>query len=164
VVLWAGVVLSLAFVLFRVYVRIKVFRKLSTDDYFVILAWLLGLVNTAIWQASAHQLYLGISLSSGQTQVIPPDLPNQIVKFLRAVLVAYLVQYTALWFVKLAFLFFFQGLGRNIKIQKIIWWSTLAFIISSYAICIATVDYHCLGAGFTQSLSISSLFPLWPER
>lgn len=148
---------------FRIYVRIRVFRKLSIDDYFVILAWLLALVNTTLWQTSADQLYLGIAISSGQTQVIPPDFPEQIVKFLRVIMATYLVQYTALWFVKLAFLFFFKGLGRNIKIQRIIWWSTMAFIISSYIVCIGTVDYRCLGAGFTESLSTSSPSPFWPE-
>lgn len=40
------------------YIRIKVFRKLSTDDYFVFLAWLMALVTAAIWQARAKQLYL----------------------------------------------------------------------------------------------------------
>jgi hypothetical protein len=154
--------------MFRVYVRIKVFRKLSTDDYLVFLAWLLALVNAAIWQARAKQLYLGISISSGQTSVLPLDLLDQIEKFLRAILAAHLVQYTALWCVKLSFLFFFRGLGRNIRVQRIIWWSTLAFLISSYAVCIGTVDYRCLAAGLTQSISqsisISSPSSSWPER
>jgi len=150
--------------MFRVYVRIKVFRKLSTDDYLVFLAWLLALVNAAIWQARAKQLYLGISLSSGHTRVFPLDLPDQIEKFLHAILAAYLVQYTALWCVKLSFLFFFRGLGRNIRVQRIIWWSTLAFLISSYAVCIGTVDYRCLAAGFTQSISTSSPSSSWGER
>lgn len=120
----------------------------------------MALINAAIWQARAKQLYLGISLSSGQSQVFPPDLPSQIESFLRAILAAYLVQYTALWCVKLSFLFFFRNLGRNIKVQRIIWWSTLAFVISSYAVCIGTIDYRCLEAGFSQG--IGTLTPFLP--
>ena len=138
--------------MFRVYVRFKFFHKLSTDDYFLLIAWLMALTNAAIWQARATQLYLGIELSSGQISAFPPDLPTQIEIYLRSILGAYLVQYTALWCVKLSFLFFFRGLGRNIKVQRIIWWSTLVFVVTSYAVCVGTVDYDCLTSKFAQSI------------
>ncbi len=145
--------LSLAFLLTRVYIRFKVFHKLSTDDYFLITAWLMALVNTTIWQVRWKELYFGVDIGSGKTIVIPTNISTLIENFMRAVLGSYLVQYTALWGVKFSFLFFFRGLGRNIKLQRILWWCTLAFLITSYIICVATINYRCLGSSFERSLS-----------
>ena len=144
--------LSLAFLLTRVYIRFKVFHKLSTDDYFLITAWLMTLANAAIWQVRWKELYFGVDFGSGKTTVIPTNIGTLVVNLLRAILGSYLLHYTALWCVKFSFLFFFQGLGRNIKLQRILWWCTLAFLITSYIICVATLDYRCLGSSFERSL------------
>ncbi|MCJ1348459.1 hypothetical protein MMC31_006691, partial [Peltigera leucophlebia] len=96
-VLWAGVVLSLTFLLTRVYIRFKVFHKLSTDDYFLITAWVMALVNATIWQVRWKELYFGIAIASGQATVIPTNISTLVVNFLRSILGSYLVQYTALW-------------------------------------------------------------------
>lgn len=151
--------LSFAFLLIRIYIRFKVFHKLSIDDYFLITAWLMALVNAAIWQVRWKALYFGIGIATGQTTVIPANIDTLVVNFLRSILGSYLVQYTALWCVKFSFLFFFQGLGRNIKLQRIIWWCTLAFLITSYIICVATVNYHCLGSSFERSLGNATSSP-----
>lgn len=121
----------------------------------------MALVNAAIWQVRWKELYFGIGIASGQTIVIPANIGTLVVNFLRSILGSYLVQYTALWCVKFSFLFFFQGLGRNIKLQRIIWWCTLAFLITSYIICVATVDYRCLGSSFERSLGNATTLSLW---
>lgn len=117
----------------------------------------MALVNSAIWQVRWKELYFGIEIASRQITVIPANIDTLIVNFLRSILGSYLVQYTALWCVKFSFLFFFHGLGRNIKLQRIVWWCTLAFLIISYIICIATVDYRCLGSSFERSLGEANI-------
>lgn len=112
----------------------------------------MALVNAAIWQGRWKELYFGIDIASGQTTVIPTNVGTLIVNFLRSILGSYLIQYTALWCVKFSFLFFFRGLGRNIKLQRILWWCTLAFLITTYIICVATLNYRCLGASFERSI------------
>ena len=112
----------------------------------------MALVNAAIWQVRWKELYFVIDIASGQTTVIPTNIGTLVVNFLRSTLGYYLVHYTALWCVKFSFLFFFQGLGRNIKLQRILWWCTLAFLITSYIICVATINYRCLGASFERSM------------
>lgn len=112
----------------------------------------MALVNAVIWQVRWKDLYFGIDIASGQITVIPTNIGTLVVNFLRSILGSYLLQYTALWCVKFSFLFFFRGLGRNIKLQRILWWCTLAFLITSYIICAATLNYRCLGASIERIL------------
>ena len=112
----------------------------------------MALVNAAIWQVRWKELYFGIDIGSGQTSVIPTNIGTLVVNFLRSTLGYLLVQFTALWCVKFSLLFFFQGLGRNLELQRILWWCTLAFLITSYIICVATIDYRCLGGSFERVL------------
>ena len=44
-VVWAGVAVSLVFLLIRLFARCKGFKKLFVDDAFVIFAWLLALLT-----------------------------------------------------------------------------------------------------------------------
>lgn len=118
----------------------------------------MALVNATIWQVRWKELYFGIAIASGQTTVIPTNISTLVVNFLRSILGSYLVQYTALWCVKFSFLFFFQGLGRNIKLQRILWWCTLAFLITSYIICVATLNYRCFGSSFERSQGNATKF------
>ena len=128
----------------RIYIRIKIFHRLSVDDAFLIMAWLMTLANASIWQAIWDALCLSIALISGKLRVLPPDVLPESHKFLRSLYAAYLISYSSLWSVKLSFLFFFRGLGHRIKRQRIIWWAVLAFVLASYAVCIGTLDYRCL--------------------
>lgn len=98
--------LSLAFLLTRIYIQFKVFHKLSIDDYFLTTAWLMAPVNVAIWQVRWKELYFGIEIASRQITVIPANIGTLVANYLRSILGFYLVQYTALWCVKFSFLFF----------------------------------------------------------
>ncbi|MCJ1431731.1 hypothetical protein MMC27_001086 [Xylographa pallens] len=124
----------------------KVFHRLSVDDGFLLAAWIMSLANASIWQAARKQLYLGVAVSSGQSVALPTDFFSEMQTFLRSLLGAYLIQFSTLWSVKLSFLFFFRGLGRNVKRQRIIWWIAIAFDLASFAVCIGTLDYLCLAS------------------
>ncbi|KAH6669839.1 hypothetical protein B0J14DRAFT_486176 [Halenospora varia] len=143
-VLWACVGISLAFILFRAYTRLRIFHKFAADDYLLAIAWLTSVTIAGIWQVRATELYFGIALASGQATHFPTDLGSQIERYLRAILGAYIVQYLGLWCVKLSLLFFFKGLGTGIRQQMIFWWCTFAFIVSSFFVCLGTIDYKCL--------------------
>ncbi|MCJ1282375.1 hypothetical protein MMC26_001698 [Xylographa opegraphella] len=148
-VLWAGVAVSFCFFVFRIYVRMKVFHRVSVDDGFLLAAWIMSLGSASIWQAARKQLYLGVAVASGESVALPTDFFSEMQTFLRSLLAAYLIQFTTLWSVKLSFLFFFRGLGRNVKRQRIIWWTAMAFVLASLAVCIGTLDYLCLASSVT---------------
>lgn len=57
-----------------------------------------------------------------------------------------------LYLVKLSFMAFFHGLGRNLRAQKVLWWCVLGFIIASYTISVAMFDYSCLTADWEHIL------------
>ena len=142
--LWAGVVVSLCFLLFRFYVRLKIFRRLHFEDPFVFAAWLMNLVNAVIWQKTATELYLVIAVESGQIDMPLPEYISHVYIQLHALFASYLLYYTALWSVKLSFLFFFRNLGNDIRRQRIFWYCVFAYTIASYFTCLGIIDYKCL--------------------
>lgn len=60
--LWGATAITALFVMFRVFVRIKVFRKLWADDALVIFAWLLLLITAVLWQTQFEALYTQFEL------------------------------------------------------------------------------------------------------
>ncbi|CAF9936601.1 MAG: hypothetical protein HETSPECPRED_010382 [Heterodermia speciosa] len=142
--LWAGVVVSFCFFMFRIFVRIKVFRRLFPDDALVLAAWFMLIAYAAIWQWCGDQLYLSVAVASGKLLMPPPDFLDQLETFLHGLFVAYYMFYTLLWSIKMSFLLFFWKLGHNVRRQRPLWWSVFAFTVASYAVCLGLVDYSCL--------------------
>ncbi|CAD6588374.1 MAG: hypothetical protein ASARMPRED_003539 [Alectoria sarmentosa] len=119
--LWAGVAVSFCFLTFRVYVRLKIFRRLHIEDPFVLAAWLMNLANTIVWQKTAKKLYSVIAVESGQIFMPPPEYSSYLYIELQSLFASELLYYTALWSVKLSFLLFFRNLGNNIRRQMLLW-------------------------------------------
>lgn len=128
---------SFCFLLFRFYVRIKIFHRLHVEDPFVLAAWLMNLANAVVWQKSAKELYAAESMPT-------PVYLSHIHVELHSLFASELLYYTALWSVKLSFLLFFHSLGNYIRRQMIIWYCLLAFTIASYVTCLCMMDYRCL--------------------
>lgn len=142
--LWAGVTVSLFFLLFRFYVRVKIFRRLHIEDPFVLAAWLMNLVNAVIWQKTANKLYSVIAVESGQISMPPPEYDSNVYSQFHGLFASYLLYYTALWCVKLSYLLFFRNLGNSIRRQRILWYWVFAFTMASYVSCLCMIDYRCL--------------------
>ena len=142
--LWAGVAVSLCFLLFRFYVRLKIFRCLHTEDPFVLIAWLINLANAVVWQNNASDLYTVIEVVDGQKIMPSPQFVSSVKSGLRSLFVSYLLYYTALWSVKLSFLFFFRHLGNSIRRQRILWYCVFVFTSATYVTCVGTINYKCL--------------------
>ena len=130
--------------MFRIFVRVKVFRRLFPDDALVLAAWLMLIAYAAIWQWCGNQLYLSIAVASGRLLMPPPDFLDQLETFLHGLFVAYYMFYTLLWSIKMSFLLFFWKLGHNVRRQRPLWWSVFGFTVASYAVCLGLVDYGCL--------------------
>lgn len=142
--MWAGVAVSFCFLLFRFYVRLKIFRRLHIEDPFVLAAWLMNLANAVIWQKSANELYSVIAVESGQLTIPPPEYFSSVYIELHSLFASELLYYTALWSVKFSFLLFFRNLRNDIRRQMILWYWVLAFTIASYVGCLCMINYKCL--------------------
>lgn len=147
--MWAGVIFTIALLLFRIYVRVKTFRKLYYDDLLVVIAWLMFLSSAIIWQLNKNDLYRSLAVSTGHSYPPPIDYPQKTEKYLRASLVVLLFFYSSLWSIKISFLIFFRRLGQKVKGQRHLWWFALAITLFSYFVCIGTTDYKCLVSSFS---------------
>lgn len=152
---WAGVAISFGFLLFRIYVRLRIFRRLFIDDPFLIAAWLMTLANAIIWQVTVEPLYLTVGLVSGQITSPPQDFISKSFTYLHAQFSSYVLYYTSLYLTKFSFLLFFRKLGNKVKRQRVIWWSALLFVIASYAVSFGISDFSCLVGSKAAALSWS---------
>ena len=136
--------MSFCFFMFRIFVRVKIFRRLFPDDALVLAAWLMNIGYAAVWQWCGNQLYLSIAVASGKLLIPSPEVVEQLQTFLHGLFVACYLFYTCLWSIKMSFLIFFWKLGHNVQRQKILWWAIFAITLASYAVCLGLVDYRCL--------------------
>jgi hypothetical protein len=151
--LWGGVCFSLLFVIYRIYFRLRLSHKLFIEDYFILSAWIFSLSNAMLWTIEARDLYIGMALGTDNA-VYPPDLFAIMDRYFKSLLAMYVVQYAGLWSVKFSLLFFFRGLGRNIKMQRILWWCATAFISASFVVCIGIIQYKCMTTPFPKSVGM----------
>ena len=140
--LWAGIVLSLAFLVFRLTVKWRSYRKTYSDDYLVIIAWILLLASTILWQIMSPNLYELFDVVSGQA-LLTPGFVDRNTDLLRSLAPFSLLFYTCLWTVKLSFLLFFRRLGLNVRGQKIWWWCVLVITLLTWAATVADNDWKC---------------------
>lgn len=144
---WGGVVITALVFAFRIYVRLRSFRRLFADDVLVFIAWSMLTSNALIWQLNKDALYDNIAVSSGQ--LFPPkSFARDSERYLRGSTVIIAFFYSGLWSVKLSFLIFFKRLGQKVRGQKILWWIVLGITIASYFAVLGTIQYRCLDSSF----------------
>lgn len=146
--LWGGLTISIACFALRIFVRIKSFKRLYADDGLVFFALLSLFVTVIIWQYAKEGLYTQLKVLAGLEES-PADMTQRVEQYLRLTGIILVLFYTSLWAVKLSFLMLFKRMGRNVKNQKIIWWSVAVFVVLGYAASVGTVDWKCLFSSFT---------------
>jgi hypothetical protein len=142
---------SSSFVLFRVLVRINVFRKLYADDYLVIGAWILLLISAIIWQTQQRVLYTFYTLL--YDGILPdPTFTSSWGMFLKLENTLLVIFYTSLWTVKLSFLLFFRRLGLRASTYRLTawWWIVLGLSTAMWLTCIGDVPWDCSRGGEEQ--------------
>lgn len=131
-------VIAFPFVLFRLFVRWKVFRKLFADDAFVVLSYLLLLMYAILWQDRARDLYIVFAVGSGATKA-EADYLDHLKRYVTARIVYAFLYPFSLWSIKFAFQLFFLRLGRKARRQMFLWWSVLGCNI----ICLGVPVWRC---------------------
>ena len=141
--MWAGVGVSLIFILFRVYVRLTVFRRLFIDDACLFAAWLMFLAYAIIWQQTYHFPYTSNRVSLGEIP-LPADFVSQVYKYTRADIGVTLLNTIGLWAIKLSFVLFFRKLGQNVAKQRVLWWMVVGALIVGFAVVVGCYDWPCM--------------------
>ncbi|KAI1493659.1 hypothetical protein F5X96DRAFT_620776 [Biscogniauxia mediterranea] len=139
-VLWSGTAFSIIVVSARLVIRLKLFGRLKIDDYLVLWALAFNLTSTLIWTVLSRDLYITLVTEEADWA----SLLNVIAEALHGNLASYICSWSCLWSIKLSFMAFFHGLGRQIRSQQILWWCVLVFIVATYAVCVGMFDYTCL--------------------
>ena len=151
---WTGVVLSLGFLIFRVFVRVRLFRRLFPDDGFVVAAWLFYVALSVIFQTQINSLWIVINVGRDPQEQLSPDYVQRSNVFLHLQSGAWILSLTALWLVKFSFLLFFRKLGNHVRRQRILWWAILGFTSASYVVCISLGAYKCWTPADRNALGI----------
>ncbi|RAH63771.1 uncharacterized protein BO66DRAFT_444629 [Aspergillus aculeatinus CBS 121060] len=141
-VLWTFTASSTIFVVARIVIRLKTFRRLFVDDFFVLLAWILSVITGIVWRIESPVLYEMYALSAGKTPLTPGVVPrlNALMRFEAPFMVLF---YTTLWCVKFSFLTFFYKLGSKIQTHRRWWWVVSVITLAVWVISVGDIDYQC---------------------
>ena len=153
-VMWIGVVLSLGFLIFRVYIRLRLFHRLFPDDGFVVAAWLFYVALGIIFQTQINSIWIAIDVGSNWHEQLSPDSTERLIAFLHLQIGAWILSLTALWLVKFSFLLFFRKLGNHVRRQRILWWAVIGFTLASYVVCISLGPFKCWITAEANALGI----------
>ena len=141
--IWAWTAIAFPFLIFRLFVRWKVFRTLFIDDALVVLAYSILLSYAAFMQTRAEDIYYVIRVAIGAEQT-DGSFNSHFYRFNKSQLATNFLYPFCLWSVKLAFLLFFRRLGKRVRYQEIFWWCILAFNTSTLAVWLGVSNWHCL--------------------
>lgn len=148
-VVWSCVGSSLCFVLFRIDVRLRVFRRLYDDDFLVVLAWITLFTYTVLWHVQRTLELLYESCSIGYGGILPSMYyVEHFTNWLHINFAELFLNLIGLWCIKVAFLAFFRRLGRKVKGQKIIWRAVFALTVAGLAISAGVCYFPCIFANY----------------
>lgn len=140
--LWAGIAVSLLFLIFRLFVELRTFRKLNADAYLVILAWTMSFGSAILFQVKGSPLYELYAIGSRQKSVGSGSV-DRIRGFLRIMVPFQILFICGLWTIKLSLLIFFRRMGSSVKGHKTWWWFVLVINILGWVASIGTIDFDC---------------------
>lgn len=140
--LWTGVAVSSCFLVFRLYVKLRSFRRLYSDDYLVFAAWIMLLAFAILWQVEVPTLYLQYAVQSGNARFTPGFI-NKDTELLRSIVPFTILFYSCLWAVKISLLLFFRRLGSSVRGQRIWWWSIFVITVIAWVACIGDINWRC---------------------
>ncbi|MCJ1314667.1 hypothetical protein MMC25_008349 [Agyrium rufum] len=143
--IWGAVATTFLFVACRLVIRMKVFRRLFSDDIFVVLSWLFFLANVILYQEMTDTIYLTINVFAG-LEAPPADILQRTLVFLHEELAANLLFLASIWSIKISFLLFFKKLGNNVSKQYALWWIVFWGTLIGFVISLATTEYRCTTA------------------
>lgn len=133
-VAWSGWVLAAMFVGLRCLVRITETRRLHTDDYWVLAAFVLLTTNAVLQTLQTPSLYYLVWASAGQVQP-GEELVVQGTRYTYFEFVIIALFWTITWSVKSSFLAMYWRLFDGLPNYRKAWIGVAVFAVGSYIGC-----------------------------
>lgn len=146
-VLWGGLAIAIICCCLRFVARVRTFKKLLIDDYFVVFALVIAIANVIVWQIHLRDLYYFMEVVAG-LEFPKADFASVAESYFKSTVAVLILFYSCLWSIKLSFLLFFRRLGANVSHQKLVWWPVFGVTLATYFVCIGTIPYLCLVRSF----------------
>ncbi|KAF2687328.1 hypothetical protein K458DRAFT_296574 [Lentithecium fluviatile CBS 122367] len=140
--MWIFTGVTLAFVLARLGIRLRIGGKLAWDDALVVLAWLMLLATAIVWKIYMPLEYRHYATVRGEYLFDTVAIRN-FDKLMKVIAPMNILFYSGLWAIKFSFMLFFAKLGNQIRSFKIWWWIVLAITAIAYIGCIADIQWEC---------------------
>jgi len=141
---WVITFLCTAMCAARIYIRLKCFRRLFLDDYFMLVAWMLLVCIAALGQVYLSGCYVLMAVSRGVATHIPADFVEFTADTLRGFGISMLMCYLGVWTIKLQYLLFFRRLGAQQKNYTRLWWVVLVLCVGCGGVFLGLFPYNCL--------------------
>lgn len=155
--------LSLGCLILRCYIRLKCFRRVFADDILCLVAWLIFLISSILWQTVMDDMFTYFALAARRLPEPTPVTGEMMERFLRMSIPCTLMFHTVLWLIKLSFLAFFRRLGQQVRGQRLLWWCVLGVVLASWVACIGTIGYRCRLVKYTEIVG-KAVLPSRPSR
>lgn len=111
----------------RIYIRLKCFRELPFEDWFMVAALACHLALAIVGQLFLVDLYALLEAENGGA--IGPDFFTTSLRNVKAFGVSCILSLAGIWFIKLNFLFFFYRIGHHMRAYRICWIIAVIFNI-----------------------------------
>ena len=143
--------------MFRIYVRLRVCRRIFDDDVLVILAWLVLLICAALWhvQGTLKLLFESLYIEFGAERQPSTYYQEHVLSWLRMMFAETFLGIIGLWCIKFAFLALSRRLGHNVKGQKVLWRTILVLTTAGLAISVGVLYYPCMFTTWEHAASES---------
>ena len=133
---------ALCFLVFRLYVRLKSFGKLLSDDYLVLFAYSTFLANAILWRFQLRLVYDTFPVAANQKPYTDAWWA-ELKQLHRSIFASIILFLSCLWALKLSFLLFFWNLGERAKDHRIWWWCVLAMTFAAWIVSVAVFPFNC---------------------
>ena len=130
----------------RTYLRLRKFRCLFVDDYFLFFAVLTLSIGSGLLYVGLPYAFVQANVESG-LQTPDVNFTQQTVKDRRFAYPATMLLVFAIFSVKISFLFLFKSLIRRVRHLIVLWWCVLCFLIPSAVVCICGLFIGCSDFG-----------------
>ncbi|KAF4636503.1 hypothetical protein G7Y89_g1573 [Cudoniella acicularis] len=127
----------------RAYIRYACFRRLLLEDYLMLVALAMHIVEAVLIQIYVQYAYTMESVEKGDLSGFGPNFfPNSKKAFV-AIGTSVNLTIIGVLIVKLNFLLFFRRLAANIRMFTIMWWAVLIFTVAGAVAQIAMQQFGC---------------------
>lgn len=148
----------------RIVVRLHHNRRLLSDDYWMIFAWLAHTTLCALQTVQQDSLWYTTELAAGR---FPPDkeTAHQLEELVRWQFPIIKLFWVVLWSVKSSFLAIFFRLVKPFPVRRRLWYCVVVFVFLAFVGCVVSSALTCSPpSDYFKAGACDSEFELWRQR